>query len=159
MASRYCKECIAFARKHCEGKDATVATHDVCLWHPDDSYEIRPDYIQMGGEDGTRLHGMRFCEQYEFNPALLPKIKSDDDLRAERAEQRAANKEVIDAQKAKLKDEKTKLRAEERKQKAQVRRDKKADEKSQRGAKDKVTPVVVLAADDVADDEFSDLII
>lgn len=157
MASRYCNECLVHAKQHCAGKrnDETTATNNVRVTYPDGSHEINQDYIQTG-VNCDRLHGLNFCSQYEFNPAMLPKIKSAQAIRDEFNAKWTAVKVAAKAQKA-----------DERKLKAKNRRDKKAIKQAEQAAEQVAMSTTTQTANAESellselklDDDFSDLII
>ncbi len=164
----YCNECLTRTKQHCGGRDddtADDAAHtenSVQVVRADGSYEVVPDYIQTGSSGGNKPHGLKFCPNYQLDPAQLPRAKSAkairDEFNAQRAANKAATKAERDAAKTEkqvAKAEKVKLKAAERKlkakQKEQARRDRNAEARAKQ-----LTPVVVRTMDD---DEFSDLII
>ena len=157
----YCNECLTRTKQHCEGRDDAAddaATNQVCVWSDDgESYEIKQDYIQTGAGSGgsNKPHGLKFCPEYQLDPAMLPRAKSAKAIRDEFNAQRAANKAVTKAKKDAARAEKQaekKLKAKARYDKKQAAQDKKQESKAAK----RETPVVVQTMDD---DEFSDLII
>ncbi len=155
----YCNECLTRTKQHCAGRDGAAtddaATDDVQVMRADGSYEVMADYVQANITGCNKPHGLKFCSNYQLDPAQLPRPKSAQTVRDEFNAQRAANKAVTKAKKDTAKAEKLaekKLKAKQkiagRKQKAQARRD------TEQAAK-RETPVVAQ----VPDDDFSDLII
>lgn len=97
------------AKQHCDGKDVTIKTNDVRVFAVDGTFEIKPDYSQRSAQ-GERLHGLKFCKQYELNPRALPSLKSSDEIRKEFAARRAASKAAAKIRKAEDDAKKKKIR-------------------------------------------------
>ena len=59
MLSQYCKECLKFRNQHCKGKEGGIITTTF-----------------FGQKSQSRLSGLTFCKQYEFDIRLMPKSKT-----------------------------------------------------------------------------------
>lgn len=160
--SRYCEECLVFARQHCVGKEQTTKANDavVHFGHRNthsEQYETRQDYIQTGA-DGA-LHGLHFCNQYELNPAMLSKLKSAQATRDEFNARRAANKAAAEIQKAEERKQKAKDRQKVKKAEALKQKIRDAQRVAERVTQQVMQPETLSQAVNNALDDFSDLII
>ena len=60
MISNYCKECVSFVRKECDGKVPVIS------------------YFTWWGRMVDKLFsGLRFCKRYEFSSKHWPKLSGD----------------------------------------------------------------------------------
>jgi hypothetical protein len=155
--------------------NGATSVNEVCVWSDDgESYEIRPDYIQVGTGSGTcnKPSGLNFCPNYQLDPAQLPKAKSAKAIRDEFNAQRATNKAATKAKKDAEKKLKVEQKSAERKQKTKDKKAKALKQKiadGQRAAEqatravmqpETISQAVAQAMEPIeAGEDFSDLII
>ena len=146
--SRYCEECVRFAKKECEGKDATSS-----------SVRVTSEGTIIDDSDQKPRHGLNFCKHYEFNPIFLPKIKRQSSI----SDHQPKSTDTASPEKSKRESDKARRQRAKKKSKQALDdarfRGQKKQEADTKKRTDKHTVLVASVGEQLSSSDFDDLLI